>query len=263
MSSEQETSTTLAVDVDAQPTGYDAQHYLVARDPAELERAHGAMKLWASGMVEQMKSETAEHLAAYEIARKNKWASARLQRLHRLSVRRQLFYEKTVAALGAGYMVVPNFQMDTFMVRTSKAAPTGSYFSSWHNSDPDRLQQAAEQLPQGQGQNRNPIPDAAPYRSDTLTVSDGSKTTQHEHRPLRHWRPIEFPVALAKSAVMSDAAKAAGLKLFDEMGIAHDKAWQSRPRKGDPMILGRLLNPRPNASDLTFFIAWAIDLTRI
>lgn len=260
---DQATESTTAVAV-AEPAFYDAQHYLVARDPAELERAHGAMKLWASGMVQQMKAEATEHLAAYEIARKNKWASARLQRLHRLSMRRQIFYEKTVTALEAGYMVVPNFQMDTFMVRTAQSAPKGSYTNEWNSSDPERLQQDAQQLPQGEGENRNPDPYVGVYDAGQRVEPSGRKTALYSHNALRRWRPIEFPVALAKSAVMSDAAKAASLKLFDEMGVAHDKAWNGpKPRKGDPMILGRLLNPRPNAADLTFFIAWAIDLSRI
>jgi hypothetical protein len=45
-------------------------------------------------------------------------------------------------------------------------------------------------------------------------------------------------------------------RIFDEMGIVVD---QRKMRNGDPIIVGRILNPRRNRPDLSFFVCWALD----
>lgn len=44
-----------------------------------------------------------------------------------------------------------------------------------------------------------------------------------------------------------------------EQGIVND----SRTRRGDPIVIGRILNPRTSRSDVSFFIAWVARLDRV
>src|SRR6185295_18115486 len=230
--SEELTTSTAVVAEPAKPEP-KPEYYLIARDPAELASAHVEMRVWARGMVEQMKGEAEEHRAAYDIAKKNRWSHGRMERLWRMAKRRLLFYEKTLRALEEGYLVVPNFQMDTFAVRTDKR-----YRQQFQVEDASMqravevLREQPKALPAGAGEYVNPVP-----HMTTLALPDtpGQYGPQRhwKHMNLRHRRPIEFPVALAKSAIMSDGAKAAARKVFDELGVAHDKAWaSSQPRKG-------------------------------
>lgn len=237
--------------------------YLIARNPDELNSAHGNMRKWAQSMVTNMQAEVAECQAAYDVAMKNKWASGRLKRLLAVAKQRTLFYEKIDTALASGYLVVPNFQMDTFMIRTAKKKPNRAYEENRRWTEDARLAEESERLPQGEGENRNPIPKVNTSLVEATKDSRGNSVEIYRHEATE-WNQVGFPIALAKSAIMADGAKAAALKLFDEIGIAQDAGnWGMQRRKGDPMLLGRLLNPRANRPAVTFFIAWAIDLRAI
>lgn len=73
---------------------------------------------------------------------------------------------------------------------------------------------------------------------------------------------LNFPLALAKPVLMERAAAAMGRKLFDEIGVAVDTQWRGR-RSGDPIILGRIRNPRRGRPDITFFVGWYFDPTNL
>lgn len=84
-------------------------------------------------------------------------------------------------------------------------------------------------------------PDPVVYkRKEQENDKDGKPREVITYYP-KEWRDIiDFPVALAKPDVMEAAQAAMALRLFDEMGVAHDA---NGARRGDPMILGRFRNP--------------------
>jgi len=62
---------------------------------------------------------------------------------------------------------------------------------------------------------------------------------------------LQAGYVIAKPALMSKTAEAMALKIFDEIGVAVD----TKGRKSDPVIIGRIKNPRQRP-DLSFFIGW-------
>ena len=223
---------------------------LVACDPAEMARAQAGLTEWARRKVAEVKAEAEELAQALDIATRNGWGTRRaLDNALRRTERRATFYLKIEEALAAGYLVVPNFEMDIFAIRTKAMKPRGGWVR--HN----RNDQVAGFLPSGEGRYVSPHPEHEHYRD-----KEKSANGQHEYE-VDHYRPIsfnevDFPMELAKPVVMGMTEHALRLTLFDEVGIARDA---KAIRRGDPMILGRLRNPRPNHPDVTFFIAWAFD----
>jgi hypothetical protein len=67
---------------------------------------------------------------------------------------------------------------------------------------------------------------------------------------------------LAKPALMQRTATAMAQKLFDEIGVAVDSSFSGRT-SGDPILLGRIRNPRRGRPDMTFFIGWYFDPSQL
>ena len=225
---------------------------LVACDPSEMARAQGNLIEWATKMQSATATEVAELTQAHEIAARNRWGS-------RLALKRQLdraqnrvvFYAKIEAALRAGYLIVPSFDMDVFAIRTRATTPRGGW-QIW--SDPGSHRQVAGMLAEGEGQTVSPIPTLDSY-SENYVDSKGDDRMRWKYRPVE-FGDVDFPLEMARPAIMETTERALSLKLFDEVGIARD---HKVGRRGDPMILGRLRNPRANHPDVTFFIAWSLD----
>lgn len=228
---------------------------LFATEPAGVASAHTQLVAWFERKAAEMRDEAREHEAALETAIKAGWGKSRLTRLTKLATQRAVFYDKVVAALREGFFLVPNFEMDVFMIRTKRALPIGG--TSWQG---DSHRQAAQALPQGVGEYQNPLPERAEW-SEKHIDAKGQQQVAWKSRPTG-WDEIEFPFELAKGHVMEATQDAAMLKLFDEIGVARD-AKRRAYRRGDPMILGRLRNPRRSAPDATFFIAWLYDTSQV
>jgi hypothetical protein len=77
---------------------------------------------------------------------------------------------------------------------------------------------------------------------------------------------VDFPVALATPAVLDATQAAMAKNIFDEIGGLPGR----RSRKGDPIVVGRIL--RPTAAPITswqlrpavtFLIAWWVDTRQL
>jgi hypothetical protein len=226
---------------------------LVACDPAEMARAQGNLIEWAIKMQHSLDLEAEELRKAHEVAVANKWGNRGIlvSQLKRAE-KRIVFYGKIESALRSGYLIVPNFEMSVFAIRTERSFPRGGW-RQW-GSDSSKYQQVSGILPAGEGDNVSPNPKldhcATPY-----TDEQGKARVRHEYMPVE-FEDVDFPMEVARPVVMETTARALKLRLFDEIGIAKDA---SAIRRGDPMILGRLRNPRPNRPDVTCFIAWYFD----
>lgn len=229
---------------------------LVACDPGEMARAQGSLRSWATAKRGEVEGELVELRSALDIAVRNKWGTRRVLASQITRAERRVeFYAKVSAALDAGFLIVPNFAMDVFAIRTKARAPRGG----WTQSDwRARRGQEPQLLPAGAGGYVGPVP-ALERSTESVRNGKGELVERHSYMPVE-WRDVDFPVEMALPVVMERTEAALRLKLFDEIGIAKDA---QAVRRGDPMILGRLRNPRPNRPAATFFIAWSFDPTSL
>lgn len=222
---------------------------LTALMPSDMQLCQDSMIAWAREKVSMQKAEAEELRESYELAKKSKWKSGTLKKHWTLAFNRITFYEKMLAALEAGFVIVPNFPISLFAIRTDGDSPSTQVSvvsSRW--SIPSH-EQMADSLPVGVGDYQNPMPII-----DTEKFQDGEKT-KYQSYPIA-WRNIEFPVTMAKPEIMRATDRAMALKIFDQFGILPAAA---RP-KGDPLIVAQLLDPRGRV--VTFLVAWHLD-TRV
>lgn len=231
-------------------TGYQ----LIATDDAQLRTAHGKMIEWARVQVATVEAEKIAEEESLAVAKERKWATVAFTRRIATMEKRITFYRKIESALLAGYVIVPNFQMTVFAIRTKANAPRGGEISAtWRGTD---FIQNSQRLPEGEGEYRNPRPQVY-QREEQRDKPDGKKESVKVFWPDDEFKDIEFPIALAKPALMTKTAEAMARKIFDEVGVAVDRSNWSR--RGDPIVLGRIGNPRKGASALTCFIGWYFD----
>lgn len=233
-----------------------AGYQLIATDEGELRAAHQDMIEWAKDRQLACESERVEVEGNLRVAQENGWKTSPFEKRLPLLARRRAFYAKIEAALRAGYVIVPNFQMTIFAIRTDAKAPRGERtFSGWN---PEQFVQQAKLLALGEGEYKNPLPALLETHTQVDDGKGGKKT--EITRWADEFRALNFPMALAKPMLMERTAAAMTGKVFDEIGVAEDTAFRGG-RQGDPIILGRIRNPRPNKPDITFFIGWYFDPT--
>ena len=66
---------------------------------------------------------------------------------------------------------------------------------------------------------------------------------------------VDFPVATMKPIILTAAARAMALKIFDQIGTVSNAGGTGR----DPILVGQLLDPRGNRRATTFFLAWWVN----
>lgn len=223
----------------------DLQLQAVSGD--QMISAHEQMRTWAGARIARLRADLNEEIEVRHIAAKNRWATKRHDRKIREMERRIDFFVKIDAALEAGYVIIPNFSMDVFAMRTDRTtpAPNTAQGGSWNVQ-----MQSARVLPEGFGEYRNPHP---MVQTDEEKTENGVERTSYA---VGEWLDIEFPFALAKPMLMSRTAEALALKCFDEIGIVQDTGRSGG--RGDPYIIGRILNPAKRP-DISFFIGWFFD----
>lgn len=225
---------------------------VIALDQPGLEASHAKMIEWSLSAQRQVSLELEEERSSLEIASKRKWATkpfaARISRLEK----RTEFYRKIELALRAGYVLVPNFEMTAFAIRTDAKTPRGGTRSGrWNN-----FVQSAKLLPAGEGRYIDPNPF---IETNTDIVPDGKGGTKEvvTQRPTNLDDEISFPLAIARPMLMTRAGEAMALKIFDEVGVAVDT--RRRGGRGDPILMGYIGNPRDSRPGVSFFLGWSFD----
>lgn len=229
---------------------------LTAVASGELADCQAALIQWTERKIQQLKNEHAELHGAYDHAVKHKWKSGTLKKHAEMVLKRVTFYDKMLAALRAGYCIVPNFPVTLIAIRTGKDKPAKMMTtSSW-----DDFQQPAQVLPQGVGVYKNPNPTVRKGWERTKITAEG-KTVKVNDYWAEAWQAMDFPVNMAKLYVMEAATRAMGLKLFDEIGLFPE----DYKRNPDPVLVGRLIDPRGDRHRwrhtrvVSFMLAWHVD----
>lgn len=256
--------TTVAVVVDPQPADQPPVDQALAVPGArplpivaiareDFAPAQARMVALAEARIAEWTAQRDELLANVEVARRNKWRREPLKRAARMAERMVTYYTSIRDALVAGYMIMPDLNCDVYAVRVKddERLPAPEFGSSrgWMSTP---HMQATLSLPAGEGE----------YVSDEVRTADRIEARDEKGQPSRWKRealdnlPPEAPVILARPVLLEAAERAMALRIFDEIGIV---GANRRSRKADPMLVGRINDPRPTRRGQAFFIAWWFD----
>lgn len=224
---------------------------LIARTPTEMVAAQRSLSHWFAAKVailDRDVKEAAENVRVAKQAKfKHKGFESALCRLRK----RVDFYRKCQAAVEAGYCLVPNFPADCFAIRTERGTRD---YEVHHRYSIDN--EESEGPPLGAGEWADSMPTVGTRkRLERNKAGEESLVTKFFPKSLD--MEIDFPVSVARPAVMSATAQAMALKCFDELHVL-----PSRSGKGDPVVIGVVLDRRSvgyNRRQLSFLIAWHVD----
>lgn len=230
---------------------------VVATSPKEMERAQHSLILWAARNIQAEKGLLDEAQEQFDIAKKNKWSAKGWERRIQLSNDRIDYYRKIKLALEAGYYIVPPFPINIFAIRTEAKVP--SERRGWTDQKHAELQGIKPRaLIAGIGDYVSNRVMTRPFKKwVNKTVGEGME--QREYHAPSSFKPVDFPFRLAKSAVMSETARAMALKVFDQIGIMGTAPAALKAAVPDPIVCGQIQPWFHKKAPVTFFIAWWLD----
>lgn len=220
---------------------------IVATTPQQMQEAQSTTLAWVVKKIEAVKHELADARATFTTLQAAKFNTNRATAMIRRASRRVTFYEKIHAALEAGYVIIPPFDVQIFAVRTDRGP----------KRDMDEFRNTADQrgraLPVGEGQYVDPQP-VRINSGETMTKERADKTTYevalYEND---EWRDADLPVRAHKPQLITAVHGAMGQLIFDALGIAPSF------RSVDPIIVGEIYRPDVYRASIMFFVAWWLD----
>lgn len=217
---------------------------LTALVPEQMKVAQTNLIEWCTGKINSLRVDIKELQDSVLHASEMKWSTAAMKRQVSKTEKRILFFEKIQSALNAGYVIVPNFPVQLFAIRTDKKSPLKMFSSS---SWGDKTQKPME-LPQGEGEYQNPFPLVG--RSSEMV--DGKR---QEESYATDWAELEFPISMVKPEIIEATNRAMALEVFDQFGVLPST------RNEDPIIVGQIVNKTSQyrAKIVSFMIAWHFD----
>lgn len=226
---------------------------LVALTPSDMRVAQQQLGEFIAARKRTLDADFNELSQALDSAMKNGWATKALRNQLNKVGRRITFYDKMAAAVEAGYVIMPSLPMDVIAIRTRAQKPreASDHYAS------TRFEQLAQALPAGEGEYKNPLPTKDNFE-EGYKASDGKDKQRTVWFPVAFEDELEMPVELCKPQLLDRTRAAMAAKLFDEIGVVRDDhRWG---RRGDPMVVGTILDPTRNGRRFAFFLAWALPL---
>lgn len=226
---------------------------LVALTPSDMKVAQQQLGEFIAARKRTLDADFQELSAALESAAKNGWGTKALRNQLNKVGKRITFYDKMLLAVEAGYVIMPSLPMDVIAIRTRALKPRDGA-SDYQSTS---FEQMAQALPAGEGEYKNPLPDKDSFE-ETRTDSNKKERQQTVWFPISFQDELEMPVELCKPQLLDRTRAAMATKLFDEIGVVRDDhRWG---RRGDPMVVGTILDPTRNGRRFAFFLAWALPL---
>jgi hypothetical protein len=244
----------------------DEQVHLVARSQQEMTMCRNSLAAWLTKKVGSMRVEAASLDEAAGIAATNGWALEALQRQARLAVKRTEYYEKLLAAVRAGYTIVPNIPVDLFAVRVIRKPGMRMATSTFGSANISDVQ--PQVLAEGEGKYVSATPLQTTWTHTEPDPHNAGKTREVHHAEFSEFSEVAFPLQSARPMVMEATQEAMAMKLFDAIGIAPS----TNTRSADPMIVGWVVDPRPikvwngarsDRRHVSFLVAWHLDMTTL
>lgn len=239
----------MATELIAQPeTALAPQLHLVATNGDQIRTAQHELVAFFRAKLDETKQEHRDAEHNLRVAARAGFKLSTYERPVNLAVRRITYYEKCLAAVEAGYLIVPNMPLTLFAIRTNRQCPRGGQ-QTYNEGE----RQRAPGLPIGEGEHVGEFPEMRAidrYVTDKATGLSNPKTF---YSP-KDFACVDYPVAVAEPRVMEATAAAMARKVFDSVGVVVDE------RRGDPIVVGRVcLNGTWNTPMISFLIAWYID----
>jgi hypothetical protein len=224
---------------------------VVAYTPTELATAQVTVRGWCAENIRKLLAERKDAEANLEQARVSKFRTEPFKRLAAKCEKQIEYFKKIGQAIKLGYMIVPNFEMDLFAVRTGAFKPKHRE-QRWAN----QFVENGQSLPAGEGRYVGPKPLEDSYTYNEK-AADGKQIEKRSYFPIDFVGEIEFPVTLVKPRILSETRRAMGFKLFDQIGIARGGYMA---RRDDPIVCARIIDPTRKGKAVTFFVAWWLDM---
>ena len=230
--------------------------HLVARNPVEMQSARENLIEWLRLKLASVETDINDYQASLEQAIKNRWNKTGLRKAVNQAINQRTFYEKVLAAVEAGYTIIPEFPIDVFAIRVERGNAITENQASRYGR-PTALLEPPDILPEGEGDYASSIPKTHTWQ-ENKTDEKGNKYTVY-HLNSTDLQDVAFPVRAARVEVMSATSEAMALRVFDQIGICPAK------RKADPLIIGQILMPVKNYTQKTvsFLIAWHLNLNEL
>lgn len=225
---------------------------VVALAPHEMAEGQAALIEWCHKKIVEVGSEIHDAQQRIEVTKNSALACDVFVRQVERGKRELTYYQKLLEAFRAGYIVVPNFPIQAFAVRTNRHRPQSKAFARWPNQVPDQTPVA---LAQGEGRYVHPEPLVA--KEPGAIKGAGTDGKDLDGWFAINYQEIRFPVAVVKPKVLAATQSALALKLFDEVGLVGQQ-----PKK-DPIVIGRIYRPGSksawSARYVSFFVAWWLN----
>jgi len=234
------------------------QFHAVAINATEMQASRENIQTWLEAKCAALKSSVAESYAALDAATRNNWRTAPLEGVFRREKQSLLYYGKLLEAVRAGYTIVPNMPVDIFAIRVKRVKPAASSVtgsSDYYSPNPRVANEEEQRLAVGEGRYESPSQIVTTTRKDVPNPTTG-KLTHFATAKAVGFDDVEFPLAVAHSAVMAATERAMGYKIFDRIGMVNEV----NDGKGDPIVLGQITYKRGYArKTASFLIAWYLD----
>ena len=228
---------------------------LVAVTPTDLAPARQSLLDYIGQRITALAAEFTQASTDLLYAKSHKWRTKPLEAVCNKIARRQTFYEKLKAAVEAGYVIMPSLQMTVLAIRTKAKKPRDITGESYRP-----FEQLAPALTAGTGEYRNPLPTKDSFTEDYKN-SNGEDKTREVFYPVEFEDEFSMPVELCKPLLLARTEQAMALKVFDEIGVVRDNnTWN---RRGDPIIVGTVIDPTRRGRRFSFFIAWALPIDEL
>lgn len=226
---------------------------VLARTPDEMAVSQRGLQAWAEQKLAAERGQLAETEENLAHAKRGKYQTTRWQRQVLLARNRVIYYEKILAALEAGYYIVPNFpNVDTLVIRTKREQPPGQRLeSNWRTPPVPAVK--ADSLSIGMGHYVNPEPVVSTW-TGVKKDSDGKEVKMY-YASASGFADVDFPFSVVRPQILKDFNHALELRLFDEIGVL-----PARRRKGDPMVIGTIKRREGYTEhEVSFLISWWVD----
>ena len=234
-----------------------AQFQAVAVNGTEMVQAKAGIQSWLERKIQSIEDEIALIQETYDSAVRHKWKSSTFKGQLQREKQKLLYYGKLLAACEAGYVIVPNMDMDVFAIRVKKDKPSVKpveRHETYKPSTPFIDDEPEQRLSIGEGRYESPQQLVKTKRWET--TNENNQLVHHVRVTPVGFADMEFPLAIAHPLVMDATARAMSMKIFDRVGVVRDRSQTS----GDPIVLGQITRKVGwQLKTASFLIAWYLD----
>ncbi len=228
---------------------------VVASNPQQMQAAQATLIGHFKKKVAKLEEEAKGAEENVKTARARKWKVSPFEAILTKTVQDLQFYQKIVAALEAGFVIIPNFdELDIFAIRTTRKRPKANRAEggeNWVN------------VPKEQVSNRPALGDGRYVNADTRNKTWTTEKRGNDNSIIRRkvsqavaFDDIDFPFHMVKPEVLERTAEAMKLLAFDDVGILPNR----KIRRGDPMVVGRIFTKRgASVKAVSFLITWFVN----